>query len=170
MGANPTQTSKKRLTFTYKGYIMQKYEVTVADNGDITWYQNGKLHRLDGPALERVDGDKFWYQNGKLHRLDGPAIEEYLNGDKAWYQNGLLHRLDGPAIEYLNGDKFWFQNGLLHRLDGPAIEYANGKCSWYIADVKYSEVEFNQKINPPKEMTVAELEKILGYPIKIVKD
>ena len=102
---------------------MQKYEVTVADNGDITWYQNG-----------------------------------------------LLHRLDGPAIEYLNGDKFWFQNGKLHRLDGPAVERVDGKCFWYIEGVEYTEVEFNQKINPPKEMSVAELEKILGYPIKIVKD
>ena len=37
---------------------MQKYEVTVADNGDITWYQNGLLHRLDGPAIEYLNGDK----------------------------------------------------------------------------------------------------------------
>ena len=48
-----------------------------------------------------------WYQNNKLHRLDGPAIE-FANGSKEWFQNGLRHRIDGPAIECITGDKFWF--------------------------------------------------------------
>lgn len=34
---------------------------------------NGKLHRIDGPAMEWSDGDNFWYLNGQLHRTDGPA-------------------------------------------------------------------------------------------------
>ncbi len=38
----------------------------------------------------------------------------------------------------------WFNNGQYHRADGPAVEMA-------------------------KEMTVAEVEKLLGYPVKIVK-
>lgn len=42
-------------------------------NGDIHWYCDGKLHREDGPAIERV-GSYSWYINGTLHRLDGPAI------------------------------------------------------------------------------------------------
>jgi hypothetical protein len=52
-----------------------------------------------------------WYQNGQLHRLDGPAIE-YPNGDKRWYQNDQLHRLDGPAIEFSNGTKEWYINSV----------------------------------------------------------
>jgi hypothetical protein len=32
-------------------------------------------------------GDKYWYQNGKRHREDGPAIE-YAHGSKYWYING----------------------------------------------------------------------------------
>ena len=47
----------------------------VRNNGDIEYYQNGRLHREDGPAIERVDGYKSWYKNGELHREDGPAVE-----------------------------------------------------------------------------------------------
>jgi hypothetical protein len=66
---------------------MEEYTVTVGDNGDKFWYQNDKLHRLDGPAIEDADGFKEWYQNGKCHREDGPAIE-YADGFKAWYIEG----------------------------------------------------------------------------------
>ena len=58
-----------------------------------------------------LSGTKRWYQNGKLHRDDGPAIE-YNNGDKCWYKNGLLHREDGPAIEWITGYKRWYLNGI----------------------------------------------------------
>ena len=68
---------------------MQKYTVLVNTNGDREWYQNGKRHREDGPAVEDAGGDKVWYQNGSLHRLDGPAIE-YANGSKEWYIRGRV--------------------------------------------------------------------------------
>jgi hypothetical protein len=55
------------------------------------------------------DGIKAWYQDGKLHRLDGPAIE--VNDSKAWYQYGKLHRLEGPAWEMADGSKEWWING-----------------------------------------------------------
>ena len=61
-------------------------------------------------CVEYVNGSKYWYQNDKLHRLDGPAVK-YDNGDKAWYQNGLLHRLDGHAVKWASGDKDWYING-----------------------------------------------------------
>ena len=68
---------------------MQEYKVEVYDNGNKAWYQNGKRHRLDGPAVEYANGGKgkFWYQNDKLHRLDGPAVE-YSDGYKEWYIEG----------------------------------------------------------------------------------
>jgi hypothetical protein len=53
---------------------------------------------------------KYWYQNGRYHRLDGPAIE-YVSGEKNWCQYGELHRTDGPAIEYPDGTKLWFIEG-----------------------------------------------------------
>jgi hypothetical protein len=66
---------------------MQEYKVIVYTDGNREWYQNGKLHREDGPAIEYAYGDKYWYQNDERHRLDGPAIE-YADGDKYWYIEG----------------------------------------------------------------------------------
>ena len=48
----------------------QEYVVRVYDYGTKYWFQNDKLHRLDGPAVEYADGEKHWYQKGLLHRLD----------------------------------------------------------------------------------------------------
>lgn len=42
-------------------------------------------------------GNKWWFLNGKLHRIDGPAIE-YKNGDKLWYLNGVPY----PQEEWFN--------------------------------------------------------------------
>ena len=70
-------------------------------------------------------------KDGKLHQIDGPAIE-YLNGSKAWYINGELHRTDGPAKELSDGHKAWYLHGKRHRVDGPAIEYSDGYKAWYI--------------------------------------
>jgi len=66
---------------------MIEYTVKVWDNGEKSWYLNGKYHREDGPALEWANGDKEWFLNGKLHREDGPAVE-YANGSKSWYLSG----------------------------------------------------------------------------------
>lgn len=90
------------------------------------------------------NGNRYWYQNDKLHRVDGPAIE-YENGTREWYQNGKLHRVDGPAVEWANGYRSWYQNGKKHRVDGPAIEYPDGNRLWYIYGNKLSEEEFNKQ-------------------------
>jgi len=124
---------------------MKTYEVKVHENGDIYWYLNGKHHREDGPAIEFANGDKYWCMNGKNHREDGPAIE-FANGDKFWFLNGKRHREDGPAVEYVNGDNYWLLNG-----------------------VEYTEAEFNAKMNTVKELSVADIEKLLGCKVKIVK-
>lgn len=61
----------------------------IASNGTQKWYQNGKLHREDGPAIVWADGSKFWYQNNQRHRLDGPAIE-CCDGENEWYIDNVL--------------------------------------------------------------------------------
>jgi len=66
---------------------MKTYKVDVYDNGDKHWCLNGKLHREDGPAIERADGSKSWYLNDDLHREDGPAAES-SDGSKHWFLNG----------------------------------------------------------------------------------
>ncbi len=104
------------------------------------WRVRGKLHRLDGPAVESLDvygvlRKQEWYHDGKLHRLDGPAVVEWgpdggLRCQK-WMQNGKLHRLDEPAVDewYPDGGlrrQTWMHDGKHHRLDGPAVEEWNG--------------------------------------------
>ena len=70
------------------------------------------------------------------------------NGTICWYnEKDQLHREDGSAVEYANGKKLWYRNGKLHREDGPAVECSNGEKRWYLNDVKYTEAEFNAKMN-----------------------
>jgi hypothetical protein len=71
---------------------------------------------------------------------------------------------------YADGTKYWCLNGKFHREDGPAMELANGVNYWYLDDEQCTEAEFKKKMAPAKEMTVAEIEALLGYRLKIVKD
>jgi hypothetical protein len=116
-----------------------------------------------------ADGSNFWFLNGKCHREDGPAIE-YADGSKLWSLNGKYHREDGPACEWADGSKSWYQNDKLHREDGPACEYSDGTKFWYLNGKECTEAEFLKKTSKVKELTVAELEKLLGYSVKIVKE
>jgi hypothetical protein len=67
---------------------------------------------------------------------------------------------------YEDGDRFWYLNGNLHREDGPAVEYADGDRSWYLNNVKVTEQEV---MKPTKELTVADIEQLLGHKVKIIK-
>lgn len=113
---------------TYK-ILAEKYEqvleadqepvMTVNKSGEFfqkEWRLNGKLHRLDGPAVVQSDGSEFWFHNGSLHRLDGPAVVQ-SDGTTAWKRHGKFHRLDGPAIEWANGSMTWIINGKYYSED-----------------------------------------------------
>ena len=118
-----------------------------------------------------VLGNTRWYKDAKckiLHRENGPAIE-WLNGDIEWWQNDQLHRIDGPAIECADGTKRWYQRSQRHRTDGPAVEYTNGYLEWWLNDKQMSEAEFLAATQPTVEMTVADIEKLLGKRVKIIK-
>lgn len=73
-------------------------------------------------------------------------VKVYTDGYKSWYLNGNLHREDGPAIEHTNGDKYW---------------YLNGK--------HLSEKEFNDRMTPTIEMTMAQISEALGKKVKVVE-
>ena len=127
---------------------IKKYYVTVDEESTTRWYKDAKckvLHRENGPAIEYADGTKFWFQNGQCHRTDGPAIE-WSYGTKSWWQNGQYHRTDGPAIERADGYKFWYING-----EG------------------MTEEEFLAATQPTVEMTIADIEKLVGKRVKIIK-
>ena len=70
--------------------LAEKYQA-IQEN---IWRQNGKLHRLDGPAYISSDGVKHWFQNGQRHNPDGPAII-YPNGTRRWFINNKEITEDG---------------------------------------------------------------------------
>ena len=88
------------------------------------------------------------------------------NGSTFWYLNDKLHRENGPAIEQSVGIKQYWLNGQLHRLDGPAVEYLDGSVEYWINDEQLTEEEFNNR--HIKEMTINEIQALLGYKIKII--
>ena len=63
----------------------------------------------------------------------------------------------------------WRQHGQIHRVDGPAIEWRNGSVEWWLNDTKLTEAEFLAATQPVVEMTVADVEKLVGKRVKIVK-
>lgn len=65
------------------------------------------------------------------------------------------------------GTKYWYLDRKLHREDGPAVENPYGPKSWYLNDLELTEEEFNARTKT-KELTVAEIEALLGYKIKVV--
>ena len=119
-------------------------------------------------SIEDPSGSKEWYLNGKLHREEGPAIED-PSGSEYWYLNDELHRQDGPAVECSDGYKSWYLNGIRHREDGAALEFPGGSKYWYLNGVEYTEEEFNKKMSPTVEMTIAEIEELVGKKVKVVK-
>ena len=97
-------------------------------------------------------------------------IEVDEDGTRRYYDAaGQLHRTDGPAIEYADGSKLWYQNGQLHRTDGPAIEWADGTTGWFISGKQLSKAAFLAATQPAVEMTVADVEKLVGKRVKIIK-
>jgi hypothetical protein len=44
-------------------------------NGARLYYLKGHYHRLDGPAIEYSNGEKYWYFHGK--RIDCDSQEEF---------------------------------------------------------------------------------------------
>jgi hypothetical protein len=97
------------------------------------------------------------------------TVKVFDNGTRYWYLNGKYHREDGPAIEWADGSNEWWLNGERHREDGPAIEYSDLTPEWWLNGEKYTEEEFNKKTLKAKELTVAEIEALLGYSVRVVK-
>lgn len=127
---------------------MAKYYVDVNENGTY-WHKD----------------EEMWI----LHREDGPAIE-YASGSKSWYKDGKIHREDGPAVVSAGGYKYWKINGDYHREDGPAVEYANGTCEYWLNGKYYLTKDQWEAALRPEELTVVQIEQLLGKRIKIIKE
>src|ERR1039458_2490365 len=79
-------------------------EKVVDHESTIKYYQDGKFHRVGGPAVEYATGRKEWWQEGKKHRIGGPAVE-HANGGVEWWVHDERHREDGPAEVRFSGPK-----------------------------------------------------------------
>ena len=56
----------------------------IGADGIQVWWVDGKLHRIDGPAIIHADGSQQWWVDGKKHRIDGPAYVD-ADGTQEWY-------------------------------------------------------------------------------------
>lgn len=67
-----------------------------------------------------------WYQNGQLHREDGPAVDCGLTGYKAWYKNGSKLKEDWD--EWYRKDKESKDKQILYILKNvPELEGSSPK-------------------------------------------
>jgi hypothetical protein len=155
--------------------MKQEQYIYVDEDGNKFYYKDRAMtirHRLDGPAIDyNTSGSKVWFVNGKLHRLNGPAVE-WADGSNLWYVDGKLHRLDGPAIKWANGSGEWFVSSKRHRLDGPAVEWANGSKEWWIDGKYLTEDQFNALTALTIELTLEDIAAKFGVDVgklKIVK-
>ena len=92
------------------GMAMREPVMRAGAGGRQEWRVDGRLHRLDGPAVIDADGYQAWYVDGQRHRLDGPAVID-ADGSQQWYAKGRLHRLDGPAVVWPDGTVVWLVHG-----------------------------------------------------------
>lgn len=90
----------------------------------------------------KTNREDLWYEDGRLHREDGPAITIFRLQDNtvaycAWYRHGFIHRENEPARIFISDkgkiyDKQWYKNGELHREDGPAVITSSGIEKYYL--------------------------------------
>ena len=70
---------------------------------------------------------------------------------------------------FTSGTQHWYLDGQLHREDGPAVICPDGHKEWYLYGDKITEEEHKRRTSPTKELSVSEIEALLGYKVKIVK-
>jgi hypothetical protein len=129
----------KAMTETDKEFISCYVSVDSFDSFRRDAEKLMKAYKKKGYVTTK-SGTKYWRKKGKLHRVNGPAIE-YKNGDNCWYQDGMVHRVGGPASTYF-GIQSWYENNRLHRLGGPAMELSGKRKLYYINGEEYSEKEY----------------------------
>ena len=64
--------------------------------GVVRWLNDeGRCHRLDGPAEVWADSSQFWWRHGRYHFAHGPADLCY-GGMLLWYEGGQFLRMRDP--------------------------------------------------------------------------
>lgn len=101
----------------------------------LMYYQNGLLHRDNGPAKINSHQEVYYYK-GSIHRDDNlPAkIDMYIEKDgsktlvcEEYYRHGAHHRDNGPAVLWSSGSYQFYKKGELHNENGPACHWVNSE-------------------------------------------
>jgi len=130
--------------------------------------KDGQVHRDDDlPAMTYSNGNKYFYKDGKLHRLNGPAIiyqedilvaEYWINGvqltEDEFNESKDWEKFE-PEIDEGNFDEevlyetndlgtktYRNEIGQVHREDGPAIIMENGESRYYLEGKALTEKEY----------------------------
>lgn len=92
----------------------------------ISWYNHGKLHRINKPAEIIYLGEgshlHHYYENDK-HPLNKLTKQEFknsiLSSEMYTYEDQITHEIwfNGP----FKSQEYWYKNRELHRIGGPAI-------------------------------------------------
>tara|TARA_R100001086_G_scaffold224634_1_gene142667 strand:- start:110 stop:352 length:243 start_codon:yes stop_codon:yes gene_type:complete len=69
---------------------------------------------------------------------------------------------------WTNGTKQWWINGKRHREDGPAVDWSDGTKQWWINGEQVTEEEHRRLTSGTRELTVEQIEQLLGHKVKIV--
>jgi antitoxin component YwqK of YwqJK toxin-antitoxin module len=78
--------------------------------GDVVYFLDGKVHRINGPAVICQGVLFIWAKNGKVHRDDLPAVETQDDSLQIYYEDGFKHRVNGPAVISGNTKEYWIYN------------------------------------------------------------
>ena len=72
----------------------------VSQDGSRFWMDdNDRAHRDGGPAREYIEGICVWYQHGRRHREDGPAIIFADDAGCQWCLNDIMYSFEEWLIE-----------------------------------------------------------------------
>jgi len=95
---------------TKKEQLQNKWNQNVKPDLVLDFYHNIPF-TFTGIVHTKKDSYYRWFDNGELHRLDGPAVvsaSQHILCE--WWVEGMRHRLDGPAHISSFEEKYYINN------------------------------------------------------------
>ncbi len=107
----PERTWYKDGRLTYEAH----YKWDLHDGDAISYFENGKIYRIETFVDGNYVREQKWYANGNLWYENNYGLSHMMDGlHQAWYENGSPQQ----KCTYKNGDKdglyqLWAENGIL---------------------------------------------------------
>lgn len=169
---------------------MEEYEIQEQSIPDVIkdwrtwvkkWQERGILFARDGNIFDDSDGNQELAQEKSQIKIPKqPIPEKFLQENTEMDENKseevtlkITVSDDVDSIRFvscISGKGF-------HNLAGPAkYEYKKVNGEWVedtrnycVNSVWTTKEKFEQMLNPPKEYTLAQIEELLGHPVKIIE-